>query len=154
MITYLIEVSICWLLFYGIYMLLLSKETFFNINRWYLLSTLILGLTIPLFTVDFTALFYQEPASSVVYLADSFSELEYVIADSVEKAQEVEYSWLTLLKAIYLIGILAALAKFFYGFRQIYNLFRTGTVIQKGKYKLVLTEKPHLPFSFFNRLRR
>lgn len=152
MITYLIEVSICWLLFYGIYMLLLSKETFFNINRWYLLSTLILGLAIPLFTVDFTSLFYQEPTSSVVYLAEGFSELEYVIADSVEKAQEVEYSWFTLLKVVYLIGILVAFAKFLYGFRQIYSLYKTGTVTQKGKYKLVLTEKPHLPFSFFNYL--
>ena len=59
MITYLIEVSICWLLFYGIYILLLSKETFFNINRWYLLSTLVLGLLIPLFTVEFSSFFYR-----------------------------------------------------------------------------------------------
>ena len=152
MITYLIEVSICWLLFYGIYMLLLRNETFFNINRWYLLSTLGLGLAIPLFTVDFTSFFFQEPASSVVYLAEGFSELEYVIADSVERAQEVDYSWLTLLKVIYLIGILAAFAKFFHGFHQIYSLYKTGKVTQKGKYKLVLTEKPHLPFSFFNYL--
>jgi len=151
MITYLIEVSICWLLFYGIYRLLLSKETFFNINRWYLLSALGLGLAIPMFTVDFTSLFYTEP-SGVVYLAEGFSELEYVIADSVEKAQKVEYSWLTLVKAIYFLGILVAFAKFLYGFRQIYSLYRTGTVTQKGKYKLVVTETPHLPFSFFNYL--
>jgi len=152
MITYLIEVSICWLLFYGIYMLLLSKETFFNINRWYLLSTLGLGLAIPMFTVDFTSLFYTDATSGVVYLAEGYSELEYVITDSVEKAQEVEYSWLTFVKAIYFLGILAAIAKFLYGFRQIYSLYQTGTVIQKGKYKLVVTETPHLPFSFFNYL--
>ncbi len=152
MITYLIEVSICWLLFYGIYMLLLSKETFFHINRWYLLSALGLGLAIPLFTVDFTSFFYAEPTSTVVYLAESFSELEYVIADSVEKAEEVEYSWLTFVKAIYFLGVFAAFAKFLYGFRQIYSLYRTGTVTQKGRYKLVVTEQPHLPFSFFNYL--
>ena len=151
MITYLIEVSICWLLFYGIYILLLRKETFFNINRWYLLTTLGLGLVIPMFRVDFTSLFYTEPAS-VVYLAEGFSELEYVIADSVEKAQEVDYSWLTFVKAIYFLGVFIAFSKFLYGFRQIYSLYRTGAVTQKGKYKLVVTEKPHLPFSFFNYL--
>jgi len=152
MITYLIEVSICWLLFYGIYMLLLKKETFFNINRWYLLSTLGLGLVIPLFTVDFSSLFHQESTSSVVYLAEGVSEFEYVISNSVEQAQAVDYSWLTLVQTIYFIGILVTLTKFLYGFRQIYSLYRTGTITQKGKYKLVLTETPHLPFSFFHYL--
>ncbi len=152
MITYLIEVSICWLLFYSIYILLLRKETFFNINRWYLLSTLVLGLLIPLFTVDFSSLFYQEPASSVVYLAEGFSELEYVIETSVEEAKSTNYSWLTLVMLIYGLGVIAAFCRFLYGFRQIYGLYKEGNVIKKGNYNLVLTKTHHLPFSFFNYL--
>ena len=152
MITYLIEVSICWLLFYSIYVLLLSKETFFNINRWYLLSTLILGLLIPLFTVEFSSLFYQEPTSSVVYLAEGVSEFEAVIKTSVAEAKTVHLSWYTLLMLGYLIGVVAAFIRFFYGFKQIYGLYKEGQVIQKGKYQLVITKTPHLPFSFFNYL--
>ena len=152
MITYLIEVSICWLLFYGIYILLLSKETFFNINRWYLLSTLILGLLIPLFTVEFSSFFYEEPTHSVVYLAEGFSELAYVIDTSVEEAKSVEYSWLTLLNFLYIIGVIVAFVRFLYGFRQIYGLYKAGTIVKKGNYHLILTQTPHLPFSFFNYL--
>ena len=152
MITYLIEVSICWLLFYSIYVLLLSKETFFSINRWYLLSTLILGLIIPLFSVEFSSLFYEEPTKSVVYLAEGFSELEYVIEASIEEAKTVDFSWLTLLTLLYVIGVIAAFIRFIYGFRQIYGLYKEGNIIKKGKYNLILTKTPHLPFSFFNYL--
>jgi len=152
MITYLIEVSICWVLFYSIYLLLLRKETFFNINRWYLLSTLVLGLLIPLFTVEFAAIFYEEPTHSVVYLAEGFSELEYVIEASVEEAKGIEYSWLTFVTLIYILGVIAAFVRFLYGFRQIYGLYKAGTIIKKGNYHLVITQTPHLPFSFFNYL--
>ncbi|MEM1120675.1 MAG: TonB family protein, partial [Bacteroidota bacterium] len=140
------------LLFYTIYSLLLSKETFFTINRWYLLSTLILGLLIPVFTVDFITFFDPKPTSGVVYLAEGFSELEVVIQDSVEQAQTVDYSWLTLVQLIYLLGLGVAFYKLLYGFRQIYALYRAGSIIKKGKYNLVLTNTPHLPFSFFNYL--
>ena len=152
MITYLIEVSICWLLFYSIYLLLLRKETFFTINRWYLLSTLGLGLLIPLFTVEFAAVFYEEPTNSVVYLAEGFSELEYVIEASVEEAKGIEYSWLTLVTLLYILGVIAAFVRFLYGFRQICSLYKAGTIIKKGNYNLVVTQTPHLPFSFFNYL--
>lgn len=152
MITYLIEVTICWFLFYSIYVLLLSKETFFSINRWYLLSTLVLGLLIPLFTVEFSSIFYEEPTKSVVYLAEGFSQLEYTIEASVEEAKTVNFSWLTLVIMLYTVGVLIAFGRFLHGFKQIYNLYEKGTLIQKGNYKLVLTNKPHLPFSFFNYL--
>ena len=152
MIAYLIEVSICWMLFYGIYCLFLSKETFFNINRWYLLSTLLLGLLIPVFRVDVTTMLFQAPVESVTYISTGVSDLEFVIASEVAAAQKVQFSWWTLLKIGYFLGVFVALARFFHGFHQIYQLYKTGKVIQKGAYKLVLTQKPHLPFSFFNYL--
>ena len=152
MIIYLAEVSICWMLFYGIYVLLLSKETFFSINRWYLLSTLILGLIIPVFTVDIMTLFFQEPASGVVYLSESFSGFEYVVESEVAAAQKANFSWLTLLKIIYSLGFMLVLFRFSKGLYQIYQLYQGGKIVQKRNYQLVLTQTPHLPFSFFNYL--
>ena len=113
---------------------------------------MILGLLIPLFTVEFSSLFYQEPTSSVVYLAEGFSELEYVIETSVEEAKSTNYSWLTLVTLLYIFGVVTAFCRFLYGFRQIYGLYRAGTIIKKGNYQLVLTKTPHLPLSFFNYL--
>ena len=47
MIAYLIQVSFCWVFFYLIYFVFLRKETFFSINRWYLMTTIVLSLFIP-----------------------------------------------------------------------------------------------------------
>lgn len=150
MIHYFIEVSICWLLFYIIYRLFLSKETFFNINRWYLLSTVILGLIIPLF--QFEALFYQEPIQGVSALAESFDDLEYVINYSVEEAKEKQHAWIDMLFIGYLLGVIIALARFIYGLSQIFQLYKSGSIHKKEQYVLVVNKKAHLPFSFFNYL--
>ena len=46
--NYLTKVTACTAAFYTVYHLLLHKLTFFSLNRWYLLSSLILSLAIPL----------------------------------------------------------------------------------------------------------
>ncbi|MGF7080619.1 M56 family metallopeptidase [Mucilaginibacter sp. UYCu711] len=50
-IVYLLQVSACMGLFYGFYYLMISRFTFFTINRWYLVATLILSFAIPLLTI-------------------------------------------------------------------------------------------------------
>jgi len=61
MISYFLKVTICWGLFYLLYTLFLSKETFFAANRWYLLTTLLLGLIVPVVLIDVTAIFTAAP---------------------------------------------------------------------------------------------
>lgn len=46
-LIYLLKVSACMALFFGFYMLVLRKFTFFKINRFYLLSTMMLSFIIP-----------------------------------------------------------------------------------------------------------
>ncbi|TFF39651.1 M56 family metallopeptidase [Mucilaginibacter psychrotolerans] len=54
---YLLQVSACTGIFYSFYFLFLRRLTFFTLNRWYLLATLLFSLVIPLltFTVDTVA---------------------------------------------------------------------------------------------------
>jgi hypothetical protein len=47
LITYLLKVTACTVLFFGFYLLVLRKLTFFKINRFYLLATLLLSFIIP-----------------------------------------------------------------------------------------------------------
>ncbi len=47
-LTYLLKVTACTVLFFGFYLLFLRKLTFFKINRFYLLVTLLLSFIIPL----------------------------------------------------------------------------------------------------------
>jgi hypothetical protein len=46
-LTYLLKVTACTVLFFGFYLLFLRKLTFFKINRFYLLVTLLLSFVIP-----------------------------------------------------------------------------------------------------------
>jgi len=48
MIQYSLEVTICWSVLYLIYICFLKKETFFGVNRMYLMFSLVVGLIIPL----------------------------------------------------------------------------------------------------------
>ncbi|MCB0386552.1 MAG: hypothetical protein KDD43_14260, partial [Bdellovibrionales bacterium] len=66
MLTYLLQVSLCWLIFYLLYYFWLSRETFFDLNRWYLLGTLFLGLVIPFMPSPFVA---QESDWVTLYVA-------------------------------------------------------------------------------------
>jgi len=46
-LTYLLKVAACTVLFFGFYLLVLRKLTFFKINRYYLLVTLLISFVIP-----------------------------------------------------------------------------------------------------------
>jgi len=46
-LTYLLKVTVCTVLFFGFYLLVLRKLTFFKINRFYLLGALLLSFVIP-----------------------------------------------------------------------------------------------------------
>ena len=47
MVTYILQLSVFLLLFWGVYELFLKKETFFTYNRWYLLLTPIISALLP-----------------------------------------------------------------------------------------------------------
>lgn len=46
-LTYLLKVTACTALFFGFYLVVLRKLTFFKINRFYLLASLFLSFIIP-----------------------------------------------------------------------------------------------------------
>jgi len=61
-LQYLLEASICLGLFYPVYGLLLRKDTYFQLNRAYLLVTMLLALLIPLLRIPVSAERIHGPA--------------------------------------------------------------------------------------------
>jgi hypothetical protein len=51
-LLYLLQLNIYLLLFYCLYVILLRNETFFKINRLYLVGSALLAIAIPLFRAD------------------------------------------------------------------------------------------------------
>ena len=121
----------------------------------YLLGTLVLGMLIPFLPIDMLLYsLYQEPAAAVYIepLVVSIQQVDTTIAIVENTAQESTISWWWVIGLIYGIGVLVGFSRFGHGLYKIFQLYRSGTVHQKGQYNLVLTNQNHLPFSFFNHL--
>lgn len=146
MFLYFLKVTICWLVFYLVYSKFLSKETFFKTNRWYLLATLLLGAGIPL--LEFLPIF-QEDNPVVVYFQPISDGSFYVQSAVNEAVTNNVFDWNKLFLAIYMIGVAVCSTRFFIGLGKIYALYRKSEIIRKDNHILVLTNEPHLPFSFF-----
>lgn len=140
MINYIIESSICLACFYAFYWLFLSREKLLSINRFYLLTTAILSLCIPLLNFDFQI--------------DLFAPLEILSSKTIlalpNDAQSPE-SWspLASLTSIYFIGLLLAV-----GFLLIKLMIlkrRLGKGLSFKRKEVEITETDGLnAYSFFN----
>ena len=152
MLRYIIEVSLCWAVFYLLYHFWLQRETFFNINRWYLLGSLILGLLVPLIELPAVAFGASQPLS-VVYQAPAMIDYDWLEVAVVpqETTDSPALIWL-ILSWGYWLGVSLASLRFLYGLGQIGMLYKNGEVISRPGFKLVQTKQAHLPFSFFNLL--
>ena len=150
MLQYSLEVGICWAILYLVYIAFLRKETFFAINRWYLLSSLILGLLIPVLRTIPMA-FHDEAVIVNEALYFISAGPEYIAANIVAEAEAP--SILTLnnfLLLIYSLGVLFVGSRLVLGLVKIKNLYVTGSRTRKDSFTLVETNRFHLPFSFLN----
>lgn len=115
MINYLIEVSICLMVFYICYWLSLSRLKLLNLNRGYLLITLALSLTIPLLDISLL----QTEMSITSEISDYISSSASVRSNEIftkEIVNPILLTWLIgmgvvavafLLRVIRLIGLIS-----------------------------------------------
>lgn len=143
-LNYIIEISVCWFVFYLFYIGFLRKETFFKANRIYLVSSLFAGLLLPFMAISTT-----EINPTFVY---DFQYSVEKIASQVETSTFIIPSLTQVLWTIYLIGVLVFSLRLFYNIYLIINLLRKGIIINKPNYKMVISTENHPPFSFFNYL--
>ena len=129
---YLLQVNLYLIVFYGFYKLLLDKETYFTLNRIYLVSAGFLSLVIPFIRLEWLT---EQKAAQQVYTTVKWDAVLQQ-ATIVTEAQE-GFKWGNLIVYIYCAGIL-----FFLG-RLIYNLLAVN--------KLIRMAKDGSAFSFFNK---
>ncbi len=156
MINYLIEVTLCLAVFYGLYTFLLKRETFFQLNRYYLLGTLLGGLLIPLLEIapsnSFAQQFQQVILLPEATITSQFASptVEPTIGATVD--QTTSFGWSDFILVIYVLALFGMTLRLLAGLYQIYQLKRQGTEIPKHNYTRIETTKSHAPFSFFHYL--
>ena len=150
MLQYILEVTLCWSLFYLIFFGLLRKLTFFRVNRWYLLSSLLLGILIPLLRyVDLNI--YQEELAQTVPLAIMVKEMPAQVAISVQEATIDWQAYIFIgLAVLYNLGLIFFIIRFCRAVAKIYLLKKDSRQEQHEHVILCYTDQEHLPFSFLN----
>ena len=155
MITYLLQTSCCWIVFYLFYFLALRRETFFTSNRLYLLGSLLFGLIFPLMDFGWWSMLTKDTTASIMVqpLAVTVNQLGYTLEEIVVTANRSSVtSTGTILAAIYLLVVTVLTIRLVYGIYALWHLKKQSVVEKKDGYDLVKTETLHLPFSFFNSL--
>ena len=120
---YILQVNIYLVIFYGFYKLLLDKETYFTLNRIYLVSAGVLSLAIPFLRFEWIT---TQPAAQPLYVGvDQLSQLVTQVA-VVQQNPEI-FTIGNFIVLIYLGGVLFFLCRF------IYQLFAVQKAIKQSK---------------------
>lgn len=150
MLLYLLETSACWLGFYGIYYCWLSRETFFRLNRYYLICSLAAGLLIPLLSLPFSFDWFQsagqEAMPSIMVGLPGNHPGMVVLPDQATSFHFNAEAWII---GLYWVGAGLAFIRFAAGMTRLMQVYQRGDKEQKNGYVLVLTQAEHLPFSFW-----
>ena len=154
-ILYFLQSAICMAFFYALYWLFLKRDTFFRVNRVFLLLTLFAAVSIPWLEIPFqpkhgtTADDY--PVIDAVVLATqqylNSNMLEEVVVTATAKK---EFTWYQYLGIIYLTGVLLFSVRFFKNLLQLFIWRRNNKRIQKDGVQLVVMKEDYPPFSFLN----
>ncbi len=149
-VNYLLESGISLSLFALGYFLFLRSETFFRVNRWFLLISIVFSAVLPLLRIPF----YVPQATMLgeVTVTPYINLLNTVTVYSSSLSVEAERFVLTysMFGYLYLFGILFFFVKFLVQIFQVSRLIALNPVIPEGKIKLVILERELSPFSFLN----
>ncbi len=137
LLRYILESGVCLAVFYVIYWLLLRDETYFLLNRFYLVSALALSFFIPGFKI--TSPFLGTRAVGGPAL---LSQVQAVPARSFGPGD--------FLVAAYVAGVLVFLLRFVFHLIKLRSVVRRHGLQVRGDIKVVSIDREFAPFSFLN----
>ena len=149
-VNYLIESGVSLSLFALVYFLFLRRETFFSINRWFLLVSIGFSAILPLLHIPFYTA--QPTVLAEVTVTPYVNLLTTITIYGSGLTQDAETFVLSysLLGYFYLLGVVLFIAKFFIQLFQVMRLIVRNKVTEEGKIKLVILDREISPFSFLN----
>jgi hypothetical protein len=136
-LSYILQASIALAVLYGIYEILLKRETFFQINRIYLVSSLLLAFLIPAFPV--VSPFRTAAGGPAFVLAEELSPAG---------AASLGFGLVDLLPYLYWAGVMVFLFRFGFQLARLARVIRRNGIRRIGGVKVVTVDREFPPFSF------
>ncbi len=139
-LPYLLTSSLYLLLFYGCYALLLRRNTFFGLNRLYLLASVLLSLTLPLIEIP------TETANALAVGTITLPSFSVGASNPAAPDGLTTEQWVLL---FYGIGIIGMFVRLGLNLRAVFRLIHSGLAEQKPDYTLIRLPNTASPsFSF------
>lgn len=147
-VNFIIESGISLALLSLIYVMFLRKETFFKINRWFLLGSVLFSVVLPI--LKLRVLSPQPLLLNEITVTPYRNMLEAITVYSQGFSGTVEQAVLstTVLIYIYLAGVLVFFGRFMFRIVQLFLIIRKSRVQSAEAFKLVVLEKETSPYSF------
>jgi hypothetical protein len=136
-LRYILESGVCLTLFYGAYWLFLRRETYFRLNRAYLVSSLVLSFVIP--AVPIPSPLLTAPASGA-----DISRL-----GSLAPVPGHFNGW-EIAALVYFAGVLLFLSRFLFHLAELHRVVRRNGSRRDHGLRVVSIDKEFSPFSFLN----
>jgi len=143
LLLYLLESAICVSALYVIYWLFLKRDTFFRLNRFYLVAMVIFSILFPLLPLRWTP---SDPTATVVVM------LEPVIVTParLEQTLQAYLQWIEIAAVVYFTGVLIFLLRFALQLIQLFSITRQFGISKRNGRRVVFVDRGYAPFSFFN----
>lgn len=143
LIRYLLLSAACLAALWLVYRLFLRHDTFFTMNRIYLVSAVLLSMLIPLFPFRFS--FGGALAPMVIVLQPVL-----ITPENISAATQGHIEWFRITGVIYFTGLIIFGFRFLVQLVQLLVLVRRIGITRRSGMNLVLVDRGYSPFSFFN----
>ena len=138
---YILKSSLILTLFYSVYNFFLKKDTFFTINRHFLLVGIGCSLTLPF--IEFTTIeFVEQPVFNFLH--------DHTINPTTPTEQSTSIDWWLIIFTIYCIITMILLGRFIFQLRSLYKLYIKSNNTQQDGFNILHTPEDIAPFSFFS----
>jgi beta-lactamase regulating signal transducer with metallopeptidase domain len=147
---YLLEANLYLILFYGFYRLFLQKETFYGLNRYYLIFSSTLAFLLPFFQLGFL----KTPVIEQITIEPTETINQVMVTSNlpIENYQPSIFTVDNAMIAIYALVTIALLFKMFFGLSKIIRMLKLPSVKLENGVKLIDLKDSKIAFSFFNML--
>jgi len=150
LLFYLIKSSALMSVFFLVYHWLLRKETFFNINRTFLLSGLIISVTLPLFFIKKIVLVDNPKISVADMIAQAAQQpVQELAVQPIQLAAPEPFDWFPVLYTAYAIIAGLLLLKVITNLISLYKLIHKQQIIKQDQFVFIDLNEDVSPFSFF-----
>lgn len=147
---YLLEANLYLFIFYGFFKIFLNKDTFYSLNRYYLIFSTLISFLIPFFKVGI----WNNEVINVVEEAVFTEQAITPNANMIQHPQIVESAFTlnSFIFTVYLVVTLFFIFRLIKGFIYILKIKSMNKYGIKNGIRIIYLEKSNAAFSFFNLL--